>query len=202
MLASVRRSRAPGEHAVFGALTARRRASKHPRSLKHNGGNAERSTMPIQVNLNELEAPPPAPAPAPQQVPSWAQPSNRMERRCVATNECTVRRAAELDSEVVGELRAGDHCTVDGQQHISRQGRVVERSRICAPLNGWVSSQRLAPADDVAEVDARRRPRCQPPSYPAARARQSDRPEAQTSRDLSAVPPHSSPSPRRTGAAG
>ena len=25
--------------------------------------------MPIQVNLNELEAPPPAPAPAPQQVP-------------------------------------------------------------------------------------------------------------------------------------
>ena len=89
--------------------------------------------MPIQVNLNELVAPPPAPAPAPQQVPSWAQPSNRTERRCVATNECTVRAAAALDSEVVGELRAGDHCTVDGQQPISRQGRVVERSRICAP---------------------------------------------------------------------
>ena len=89
--------------------------------------------MPIQVNLNELEAPPPAPAPAPQQVPSWAQPSNRTERRCVATNDVTVRAAAALDSEVVGELRAGDHCTVDGQQHISRQGRVVERSRICAP---------------------------------------------------------------------
>ena len=89
--------------------------------------------MPIQVNLNELEAPPPAPAPAPQQVPSWAQPNNRTERRCVATNDVTVRRAAALDSEVVGELRAGDHCTVDGQQHISRQGRVVERSRICVP---------------------------------------------------------------------
>ena len=82
--------------------------------------------MPIQVKLNELEAPPPAPAPAPQQVPSWAQPSNRTERRCVATNDVTVRRAAALDSEVVGELRAGDHCTVDGQQSISRQGRVVE----------------------------------------------------------------------------
>ena len=68
--------------------------------------------MPIQVNLNELEAPPPAPAPAPQQVPSWAQPSNRTERRCVATNDVTVRAAAALDSEVVGELRAGDHCTV------------------------------------------------------------------------------------------
>ena len=68
--------------------------------------------MPIQVNLNELEAPPPAPAPSPQQVPSWAQPSNRTERRCVATNDVTVRAAAALDSEVVGELRAGDHCTV------------------------------------------------------------------------------------------
>ena len=83
--------------------------------------------MPIQVNLNELEAPPPAPAPA-QQVPSWAQPSNRTERRCVATNDVTVRAAAALDSEVVGELRAGDHCTVDGTSSISRQGRVVERS--------------------------------------------------------------------------
>ena len=58
----------------------------------------------------------------------------------MATNDVTVRRAAALDSEVVGELRAGDHCTVDGQQHISRQGRVVERSRICAPLQGWVST--------------------------------------------------------------
>ena len=115
--------------------------------------------MPIQVNLNELEAPPPAPAPAPQQVPSWAQPSNRTERRCVATNDVTVRAAAALDSEVVGELRAGDHCTVDGTSSISRQGRVVERSRICAPLNGWVSTSRLAPADDVLELDARPPPR-------------------------------------------
>ena len=115
--------------------------------------------MPIQVNLNDLEAPPPAPAPAPQQVPSWAQPSNRTERRCVATNDVTVRRAAALDSEVVGELRAGDHCTVDGRQQISRQGRVVERSRICAPLHGWVSTQRLGPADDVLELDARPPPR-------------------------------------------
>ena len=62
-----------------------------------------------------------------------------------------------MDSEVIGELRAGDHCTVDGQQHISRQGRVVERSRICAPLQGWVSTGRLAPAD--MEVDARPPPR-------------------------------------------
>ena len=76
----------------------------------------------------------------------------------MATNDVTVRAAAALDSEVVGELRAGDHCTVDGQQHISRQGRVVERSRICAPLQGWVSTQRLAPADDL-EVDARPPPR-------------------------------------------
>ena len=56
-------------------------------------------------------------------------------------------------------MRAGDHCTVDGRHTISRQGRVVERSRICAPLNGWVSTSRLAPADDVTEVDARPPPR-------------------------------------------
>ena len=76
----------------------------------------------------------------------------------MATNDVTVRAAAALDSEVVGELRAGDRCTVDGQQHISRQGRVVERSRICAPLHGWVSTQRLAPADDL-EVESRPPPR-------------------------------------------
>ena len=83
----------------------------------------------------------------------------------MATNDVTVRRAAALDSEVVGELRAGDNCTVDGQHNLSRQGRVVERSRICAPLNGWVSTSRLAPADDVLELDAR-----PPPKDPAARA--------------------------------
>ncbi len=76
----------------------------------------------------------------------------------MATNDVTVRAAAALDSEVVGELRAGDHCTVDGTSSISRQGRVVERSRICAPLHGWVSTQRLAPAEEVLE-DARPPPR-------------------------------------------
>ena len=113
--------------------------------------------MPIQVNLNELEAPPPAPAPAPQQVPSWAQPSNRTERRCVATNDVTVRAAAALDSEVVGELRAGDHCTV--------AATASSRDRAAATPSTWSSETVSA----TASFRAGRRPAAHQP--PGARRR-------------------------------
>ena len=61
---------------------------------------------------------------------------------------------------MVGELRAGEAIAPSTASSTSAaRAAFVERSRICAPLHGWVSTQSLAPADDVMEVDARPPPR-------------------------------------------
>lgn len=73
--------------------------------------------MPIQVNLNDLEAPAPTPAPQPQQVPSWAQPLNRSQRLAPAD-------VVEVDTRPLprSDFYAGQRVSVD-----SRRGSLAFR---------------------------------------------------------------------------